>query len=217
MSLVRRRVANPAPAALAIINPKKGGHKVATRKRRTSGARRRKSTRARKTTARRNPALSLTRRRSRRRGSVVARSRRRSSGRRRNPSGKLVPLAIGAAAAQMLASFIPFGGGPFVEAAKIFGVGWALERFLGRTVPMAFSEARDGGAIAAGVLLLNAYVVPSVRGAVGSVLPGGKGVNGIAVTPYPISPGMPPLIAPAQMAAAAQRGVNGVATAPRMR
>lgn len=142
------------------------------------------------------------------------RSRARSRG-KRNPSGKLVPLAIGAAAAQMLASFIPFGGGPFVEAAKIFGVGWALEKFLGRTVPMVFSEARDGGAIAAGVLLLNAYVVPSVRGAVGSVLPG-KGVNGIAVTPYPISPGMPPLISPAQVASA-RPGVNGVATAPRMR
>jgi hypothetical protein len=111
---------------------------------------------------------------------------------------------------QLVASFIPFGGSPAIEAVKLFGVGWALEKFLGRTVPMAFGEARDGGAIAAGVLLLNAYVTPSVRGAVSSVLPSGKGVNGIALTQYPFAPQLnAPMAAPVQK----RQGVNGMATA----
>lgn len=184
---------------------------MATRKRK-SGGRRKTTTRAR-TASYRAPAKRAAKRNPpRRRGTTVARARRRS-----NPSGKLVPLAIGAATAQMLAGFIPFGGGPFIEAAKIFGVGWALEKFLGRTLPMAFSEARDGSAIAAGVLLLNAYVVPSVRGAVGSVLPNGngngdrKGVNNLRGFMTVPGQGQQPLLnAPVQAA-----NIAGAMTVPR--
>ena len=154
---------------------------MATRKRKSGG--RRKTTRARKTTS---TALARRRRsnpsRRTRRGSVVARSRR--TARRRNPSGKLVPLAIGAAASQMVASFIPFGGSPFMDAGKIYVAGWLLEKFAGRLAPQVFGEARDGGAIAAVVTLLNAYVAPTLSGAVRSIMPGsgssnGKGVSGI--------------------------------------
>lgn len=191
---------------------------MATRKRKSS-ARRRKSTRARKSTS---TAL-VRRRRSnpsrRRRGSVVARSRRRSV-RRRNPSGKLLPLVIGAGISQIGASLIPFGGGPFIEAAKVAGVGWLLERFLGRTVPSVFGEAKEGGMIAGGVLLFNAYLAPTLAGAVRSVMPSqakSNGVSGIAVTPYPISPGGVPMLQPAAAAAQAQAGMRGMAAAPRMR
>lgn len=191
---------------------------MATRKRKSGG--RRKTTRARKSTS-----TALTRRRRtnpasrRRRGSVVARSRRRSV-RRRNPSGKLLPLVIGAGISQIGASLIPFGGGPFIEAAKVAGVGWLLERFLGRTVPSVFGEAKEGGMIAGGVLLFNAYLAPTLAGAVRSVMPSqakSNGVSGIAVTPYPISPGGVPMLQPAAAAAQAQAGMRGMAAAPRMR
>lgn len=192
---------------------------MATRKRRSGTRRKTTRARTRKATTRRNPSLSLTRRRSRRRGSVAARSRRRSV-RRRNPSGKLIPLVLGAGVSQIVASLIPFGGGPIIEAVKVAGTGWVLERFLGRTVPQVFGEAKEGGMLAGGVLLFNAYLAPTVRGAVSSFLPSsggngnGKGVHGLAVTPYPIAPGMPPLMNPAQ---AAPAGIRGMSAVPRYR
>lgn len=189
---------------------------MATRKRKSGG--RRKTTRARQSTS-----TALTRRRRtnpasrRRRGSVVARSRRRSV-RRRNPSGKLLPLVIGAGISQIGASLIPFGGGPFIEAAKVAGVGWLLERFLGRTVPSVFGEAKEGGMIAGGVLLFNAYLAPTLAGAVRSVMPSqakSNGVSGIALASYPFVPGgqlMPPSVA-AQAKTQQTAGMRGMATA----
>lgn len=178
---------------------------------------RRKTTRARKTTSttparrtrRANPAYRT------RRGSVVARSRRRGVSRRPNPSGKLIPLVIGAGVSQIVASLIPFGSGPIVDALKVAGTGWVLERFLGRAVPTVFGEAKEGGMLAGGVLLFNSFVAPTVRSAISSVMPSGngngKGVNGIALTQYPFAP---QLTAPMMPAATPQkRGVNGMATA----
>ena len=190
---------------------------MATRKRKSGG--RRKTTRARKSTS---TALTARRRTNpasrRRRGSVVARSRRRSV-RRRNPSGKLLPLVIGAGISQIGASLIPFGGGPFIEAAKVAGVGWLLERFLGRTVPSVFGEAKEGGMIAGGVLLFNAYLAPTLAGAVRSVMPSpaakSNGVSGIALASYPFVPGgqlMPPSVA-AQAKTQQTAGMRGMATA----
>lgn len=191
---------------------------MATRKRRSS-VRRRKTTRARKTTStalarrtrRANPAR-------RRRGSVVARSRRRVS--RRNPSGKLLPLVIGGGVSALVAGFLPsLGGGPLMQAAKLVGTGWLLEKFLGRTVPSVFGEARDGAIITAGGMLFQSFVAPQLGGVLSSIMPSsgngnGKGVSGIAVTPYPIAPGMPPLMNPAQ---AAPAGIRGMASVPRFR
>lgn len=182
-------------------------------RRKTTRARTRKSTNT--TVARRTRRANPARRT--RRGSVVARSRRRSV-RRRNPSGKLIPLVIGAGVSQIVASLIPFGSGPIVDALKVAGTGWVLERFLGRAVPTVFGEAKEGGMLAGGVLLFNSFVAPTVRSAISSVMPSGngngKGVNGIAVTPYPIAPGFPPLMAPAQ---ASPAGVRGMASVPRFR
>ena len=190
---------------------------MAARKR--SGTRRkttRARTRTRKSTTRRNPTLSLTRRRSRR-GSVAARSRRRTT-RRSNPSGKLLPLVIGGGVSALVAGFLPsLGAGPLMQAAKLVAVGWGLEKFLGRTVPSVFGEARDGAIITAGGMLFQSFVAPQLSGVLNSVMPksaNGNGVSGLAVTPYPLSPGMPPLMNPVQ---AAPSGVRGMATAQRFR
>ena len=150
---------------------------MATRKPR-GGTRRRKSTRARKTTSTALTARYRSNPSRRRRGSVIARSRRRSR-RRSNPSGKLLPLVIGAGISQIGANLIPFGSGPVVEAVKVAGVGWLLEKFLGHTAPSVFGEAKEGGMIAGGVLLFNAYLAPTLSGAVRSVMPGSGGVKGI--------------------------------------
>lgn len=185
---------------------------------RKGGARRKPATRARKSTAiarrKSNPI-----RRTKRRSPLMARTKRRSYGRRRNPSGKLLPLVIGAGISQIGASLIPFGGGPFIEAAKVAGVGWLLERFLGRTVPSVFGEAKEGGMIAGGVLLFNAYLAPTLAGAVRSVMPSpaakSNGVSGIALASYPFVPGgqlMPPSVA-AQAKTQQTAGMRGMATA----
>lgn len=213
--MIRRRVANPSPAALAIINPKKGG-RMAIRK-----SRKARKARPRKAAVTHRPARATFKRRSNpsrrtRRGSVVARSRR--YGRRRNPSGKLLPLVIGAGISQIGASLIPFGGGPVVEAVKVAGVGWLLEKFLGRTAPSVFGEAKEGGMIAGGVLLFNAYLAPTLAGAVRSVIPGKaaangdgvKGMRGLMTIPGPGGMALPP-------AAAVQvpQGMAGAMTVPR--
>ena len=184
---------------------------------RKGGARRKPATRARKSTAiarrKSNPI-----RRTKRRSPLMARTKRRSYGRRRNPPGKLLPLVIGAGISQIGASLIPFGGGPFIEAAKVAGVGWLLERFLGRTVPSVFGEAKEGGMIAGGVLLFNAYLAPTLAGAVRSVMPSqakSNGVSGIALASYPFVPGgqlMPPSVA-AQAKTQQTAGMRGMATA----
>lgn len=192
---------------------------MATRKRRSS-ARRRKPTRAHKATTtaahrRHNPARRHTRRR--RHNPVMAHRRRHT--RRRNPGGEAVPLILGAGIAQVIASALPFSfGGVLGDAAKVAAVGWALQRVGGRTVPMLFGKAQEGGLIAAGVLVFNAYLAGPISGAVRSVIPSGgnKGVSGIALTPYPLSPATAPMLAPARAAQQAQGGMRGMATVPRM-
>ena len=190
---------------------------MATRKPR-GGTRRRKSTRARKTTSTALTARYRSNPSRRRRGSVIARSRRRSR-RRSNPSGKLLPLVIGAGISQIGASLIPFGGGPFIEFAKVAGVGWLLEHFLGRTVPSVFGEAKEGGMIAGGVLLFNAYLAPTLAGAVRSVMPGGapkgsgdgvKGMRGLMTIPGPGGMALPP--APTVQV---PQGMTGAMVVPR--
>ncbi len=193
---------------------------MATRKRKSSVARRKPAH------ARKAATTATTRRRRRHNPSrrtharAAAHHRRRTTRRRRhNPtSGKLVPLILGAGVSQIVASLLPFNfGGVIGDAAKVAGVGWLLEKFGGRALPMVFGEAKEGGFVAAGVLLFNAYAAAPLRGALSSVLPGSggasKGVNGIAVTPYPIAPGVPLLTPPTAVPA----GMHGMAAAPRMR
>ena len=201
MALVRRRVVNPAPSVLALVNGSrtKRGKKMATRKR--------KSSKRRASTKRRNPVnpVNPTRRRrsTKRRGrrsTVYARrrnpinpTRRRRSGRRRarrsNPVtgvlGRAIPLVIGSAVigatapftAQIVGRFAPqLLGNPIGVAATTFGTGWALSLLAG-----AFAFTRKwkddvmlAGAVLAGGQLFTAYVAPMIPR-----LGGGQGGNGM--------------------------------------
>lgn len=192
---------------------------MATRKRK-SGARRHTSARARKapTTAAHKPRRRRRTNPPRRHHTAAARTHhRRRTTRRRNPtSGKLVPLILGAGVSQIIASMLPFNfGGVIGDAAKVAGVGWLLEKFGGRAVPMLFSEAKEGGFVAAGVLLFNAYAAAPLRNVLSNVLPqpkaaannGVNGMRGLMIAPGPSG-------LPAGLPSAAQ-GVNGVMTIPR--
>lgn len=193
MALVRRRMVNPAPAVLALVNPKiKRGKPMATRRKRRSTKRR--------VHARRNPVnpvnpVNPTRRRRRstrrrgRRSAVYARRRnpinpvrrRRRFGRRRsrrNPVtgvfGRAVPLVLSSAAigfatpfvSQLIVRFAPqLITTPVGVAATTFGTGWVLSALAGM---FAFTRrwADDlllAGAVLAGGQLFTAYVAPAIR------------------------------------------------------
>lgn len=204
MALVRRRVVNPAPSVLALVNPKKKrGKTMATRRRKRKGGRRR-TVRARS----RNPINPVNparrrRRRSVRRSRVYARRRnpvnpvnpsrrRRRYGRRRsrrNPVtgtlGRAVPIVIGSAligastqfVAPVVARFAPqLVATPIGIAATTFGTGWALS-MVARAFAFTRKWADDvmlAGAVLAGGQLFSAYVAPMVPG-----LRGGQGGNGL--------------------------------------
>lgn len=202
MALVRRRVVNPAPSVLALVNPKKKrGKSMATRRKRKGGRRR--------ASARRNPVnpVNPTRRRrsTRRRGrrsAVYARRRNpvnpvnpsrhrrrygRRRGARRNPVtgtiGRALPIVgasvlIGASTgfvAPIVARFAPqLVATPIGVAATTFGTGWALS-MVARAFAFTRRWADDvmlAGAILAGGQLASAYVVPRLG-------LGGQGGNGL--------------------------------------
>lgn len=158
---------NPGPAALLVINPKRGTS-MATRKRRRSApaaSKRRKTTR-RKT----NPTIYTSR--SRRR-SVATRSRRRSVSRRRNPSGggllmQAAGLAAGITAVGLAQTFVPPIGGvsPFAVAARQAAAGWLIGEGMQRFGVMR-AYANDvklaGAALGVGTLI-NAFILPTVSG-----------------------------------------------------
>lgn len=156
--MVKVKVANPGPAALMVINPKRGKNMT---KRRTT---RRRSTARRKITsrppARRNPS---TRFRSRTR--LHARS-----SRRRNPArttglfAKGLALAAGAALIQFTLGFVPPIGGvsPLADAARTAAVGWGLGSIMGRT-GFGRQYADDvtlAGFTLAGGKLISSFILP---------------------------------------------------------
>jgi hypothetical protein len=189
MTLVRRRVVNPSPSVLALVNPKKKrGRKMATRKRKRSSKRR-------VSAKRRNPVNPVNptrrRRRSTKRSRVYARrrnpvnpvnpSRRRrryARRRHRNPVtgvfGRAVPLVLGSAAigiaapftAQLVGRFAPqLLGTPIGAAATTFGTGWGLSA-IARMFSFTRRWADDvllAGAVLAGGQLFSAYVAPMIR------------------------------------------------------
>lgn len=233
MALVRRRVVNPAPAILALVNGsrKKRGRNMATRKTKRRGtrrasarrnpvnpvnpvnpSRRRKSTRrgGRRSAVyarRRNPIINPTRRRGRRRFS-----------RRRNPTGGLigraVPLVISSGliamaappVAQLVARFAPqIASTPVGVAATTFGTGWLLSMLAG-----AFAFTRRwkddvllAGAVLAGGQLFTAYVRPMIP--FGNGMGRRYGMRGIAAVH-----GVPPHILPPAPPPQAN-GVRGIA------
>lgn len=236
--LVKRRVVNPAPAVLAIVNKTRRRTNMATKKRKSS---------KRRASARRNPVnpVNPTRRRStKRRGrrrSVYARHhrnpvnpvrRRRRIGRRRhrNPVsgllGRAVPLVLGSAAigvaapftAQLVGRFAPqLLGTPIGAAGTTFATGWGLSALAGM-----FSFTRRwkddillAGAVLAGGQLFSAYVAPALRLGGGAANPTGMGrrnrpgMNGIGAWPA-----IPQGMAPLPPAAPNGQGMNGMAALP---
>ena len=202
--LVKRRVVNPAPAVLALVNGsrKKRGKSMATRKRRSTKRRVRRA-RSRNPVNPVNPTRRARRRRGRR-STVYARRRnpvnpvnpsrrRRRYGRRRsarrNPVtgtlGRAVPIVIGSAligastqfVAPVVARFAPqLVATPIGIAATTFGTGWALS-MVARAFAFTRKWADDvmlAGAVLAGGQLFSAYVAPMVPGLRGQ---GGNGLG----------------------------------------
>jgi hypothetical protein len=232
MTLVRRRVVNPAPSVLALVNPKtKRGKKMATRKRR--------STKRRRVHARRhnpvNPVNPSRRRKStrRRRHSVFARRRnplnptsRRRVGRRRhrrNPfggGGEVVDFAgagIGLGLAQPLfgrfiGPYLPFG--QYNSAALTAITGWGLSKIFemfGFTRRFA-KPARILGYSTAVIQVVQPIVSRAMAGVGGAANPTmgrrrGAGMGGIAAVH-----GVPPQISPPP--APQNNGMTGVAAVP---
>lgn len=185
MALVRRRVINPAPAILALVNSstKKRGKQMATRRRKRRGTRR--------ASARRNPVNPVNpTRRARRRGrrrTVYARrrnpinpTRRRRYGRRRrrNPNitstaFRAIPLVLGSAAIGMavpivgplVARFAPqLVATPIGAAGVTFGTG-LLVSMVAKAFAFTRRYADDvllAGAVLAGGQLFTAYVAPMI-------------------------------------------------------
>lgn len=234
--LVKRRVVNPAPAVLAIVNTTRR-RKMATKKRKSS--KRRVSAKRRSNPV--NPVNPTRRRstktRSSKHRSVYARARnpvnpvgrRKRYGRRRqrNPVsglfGRAVPLVLGSAAigmaapltAQLVSRFAPqLLGSPIGAAGVTFGTGWGLSALAGM-----FSFTRRykddillAGAVLAGGQLFSAYVapmIPRIGGAAGQGMGrrGMNGMNGIAAVH-----GIPPQIAPPPVPP--QNGMQGIAARP---
>lgn len=181
--LVKRRVANPAPSVLALVN-KTRRRNMATQKRKKSSTRRRTSTR------RAANSVNSTRRRqskSTRRRSTVKPvfARRRRSPRRHNPTAGLAGKAFTLAGAGALIGITqPFvrnfvgpyvGAGPLVAAGVTFGTAWGLSLVAGM-IPFTRRWKDDillaGGTIAA-AQLISTYVLPALR------IGGGGGSNGM--------------------------------------
>jgi hypothetical protein len=221
--MVRRRVQNPGPSVLALVNPRRRKKMAATK-------RRRKSTRGRRrtasVTARKNLSLfKPKRRRSRRRANPVARGRRRYSAgrRRRNPVfgggvfGEAVNFAIAGfaiGAAQpiiqpVLSRFLPLGtlSVPVGSAVTGFALGWlsGMTRFTA-----GFKRPLQVMGIAVGVTALAGPLVRQFLGSGSAGMNGRRGMNGIAAVH-----GIPPQIVPPPLPPAqAQNGVNGLAMRP---
>lgn len=158
------RVANPGPAGLLVINPKRG-NRMATKRRRSATA---AATTRRKTTRRKSNPTTYASKRGR------AMTRRRSSvSRRRNPStggllSQATGLAAGITAVGLLGSFIPPIGGvsPIAVAGRQMATGYLIGEGMQRfNVMRAYASDVKLAGFALGVgTLINAFILPTVSG-----------------------------------------------------
>ena len=233
MASLKRRVANPVPAFLVSVNPKKRGAKMATRRRRRTT--RRRVHRAAANPIRRRRRTTVHRRRrasvfaSKRRANPVGR-RRRTTRRRRNPVNlranfsQALNLAGGAIGVgfvtpiltKYVGSYLPFGAynGPVLT----FGSGYVTSKIFDFFSPLRrFSEAAFLAGTAAAVIQLVSPIIRSVLGTsvpnafsgMSAPYPGRRMVRGIAAVPTTQPPGMAiPLPPPAA------NGMQGIAAFP---
>ena len=174
--MVKRRVANPSPAILSLVNPKGRKRKMAAtkRRRRTNTSNRRKPA-----AKRRNLSLSSIvkspRRRSRKRANPIARKRTR--GRRRNPisSGVIAEgfrlgasgLIIGFAqptVRNLVGRFLPTG--PIASVGITLATGYGLGALAGFTrFTASWKRPLElAGWTIAGAQLISTYVLPALSG-----------------------------------------------------
>lgn len=223
MALTRRRMVNPTPAILALVNPKKRGKKMATKKRKSSSKRRASAKRRNPVnpvnpTKRRATKRRSTRRVYAKRRNPINPTRRRRSGRRRsrrNPVtgviGRAVPLVLSTPVialaapftAQLVGRFAPqIVATPLGAAGITFGTAWGISALM-RMVPFLRRWSDDmllAGAVVAGGQVFSAYLAPALR--LGGSAPANgmgrrwrPGMNGIGVMTS-IPPGMAALPAP---------------------
>jgi len=201
------RVANPGPAGLLVINPKRG-NSMATKRRRSAAA----ASSRRKTTRRKSNPTSYAS--TKRRRSVATRSRRRSVSRRRNPStGSLVSNAIGLAAGitavGLAQTFVPPIGGvsPFATAGRQAATGYLLGLGMEKlNVMRAYANDVKLAGFALGVgTLINAFILPTISGFLRPApkAQANNGMQGIGVVPA-----IPPYINAAPVNSGS--GVNGI-------
>ncbi len=224
MALVKRRVSNPSPAILTLVN---GGKMTRRRKRRT---RRRAAAanpprRRRRATVRSRRSVSLFKpRRRRARRANMSHRRRRIGTRRRNPMGggivgeainfAVAGFAIGAAQ-PIIARFVPNFGTftvPVTSVATGFGLAW-LAGFANFTRPFKRPLQIMGFALA--ITTLAGPLVRQIMGGVQSGMSGQRRRNGMrgiaAVTGIPPQI-VPPPIPPANSGNA--NGISGIAMRP---
>lgn len=174
--MVKVRVANPGPAALMVINPRRK-KPMATKRRRST---KRRTTRRRTSTVAANPVHRRRRRSTTRRRTVHASTghhRRRNPARRRRVSrrnpvtgtiARAIPLAASIAGLGLLQGFIPPIGGssPIISAVRQAATGYLAGTAMSRFGIMSkYAEDVKLAGVALGVgTLINAYVLPTVSG-----------------------------------------------------
>lgn len=224
MAMQKRRVANPAPAVLALVNPK--GHRTMAAKKRST--RRRKAANPKR---RRRTTITTTAKRttSRRRSNPVAKSRKRYSRRRRsNPvSGGVIGqgLELGASGIvigleqpfvrPLLARFI--GSSPVASAGVTLATGYGLSFLAGMIGPVRkYQRSLElAGWTIAFTQLATSYVMPLLGGRGSGNPPQADGMSGYRRGMRGIAavPGVPPAVVAAPVPQARQ-GMNGIAAVP---
>lgn len=229
MAMQKRRVANPAPAVLALVNPKgkrtmAAKKRSSTRRRRAANPKRRRRTTTTTTTAKRTTA------RRRRAANPVAKSRKRYSRRRRsNPVSSGVigqglelgasGIAIGLAQPfirPLIARFV--GNSPIASAGVTLATGYGLS-FLAGMVGPARKYQRSlelAGWTLAFTQLVTSYVLPLIGGRGSANPPAAAGLNGYrrGMNGIAAVSAVPPGMVPAPVAAPAGNGMNGIAAVP---
>jgi hypothetical protein len=223
--MVARKVANPAPAVLTLVNPRRRKSMPARKPRATH--RRRSTVHHRANPVRRTRRASTQRvhrsdaTRARRRNPLFARHHRRRHGRRRNPVsgaiGQAIPL-VGASFAitfaapivtRFVGGFLPLGQfqQPVVLAGTGYGLGWVAGK-------LGFGKYKGPLEIMGVTLGLTALVAPYLRGLMAPAAPANQpqGLRrnmprGIAVVPP-----VPPMLAAAPVAANQPRGIASYST-----
>lgn len=212
--MIQRKVANPAPAVLAIVNPT-GGKKTMSTKRKTSGGARRRRPVARAT----NAAPKRRRRRAVARAGNPSPRRRfsaRRSTRQRNPSTAITSgLELGAASAlvEAVSAMVPNVGGNtlLASAGRTAATGLLLGKVAEQfAATRKYSNSLKVAGIAIGAAKVVSYfATPYIKRAIASAT-GAAGLQGIGLMPG----SQLPVQAPARPVAAAPAGVNGIGLMP---